>query len=312
MRYSGYADEAADSLAGQISATRQLGWNDIELRRVDGTPIHALSAEAFDRLAGTLAEAGIGVHCLGSTIANGGRRIDDPEESSLAEAIALVPRMQRLGTRLVRLMSWPVLSGRDLTDQLVPQRIARLREICARFTAAGITPVHENCGNWGGLGGRFSQELLAQVPGLKLVFDPGNAVHDRDGDAPTRADGTQPRQSPWLFYRAVREHVVHFHVKDGCEEPNGAFRWCWPGEGHGDLARILADMLANGYAGVLAIEPHLGTGVHHGLDPAEAKIRTYVEYGFRTEALIGQIRASLAASGQLPTVKPLAAASAAG
>ena len=312
MHYSGYADEAADSLAGQIAATRQIGWNDIELRRVDGTPIHALSAEAFDRLAGTLADAGIGVHCLGSTIANGGRKIADPDESSLAENIALVPRMQRLGSRFVRLMSWPVIGGRPLTDQLAPQRIAKLRDICARFTDAGITPVHENCCNWGGLGGRYSQELLAQIPGLKLVFDPGNAVHDRDGDAPTRADGSEPRQSPWLFYRAVREHVVHFHLKDGIELPDGTFRWCWPGEGHGDLPRILADMLTRGYSGAISIEPHLGTGVHHGLDPAAAKIRTYVEYGFRAMTMVNQIQATLAANGQLPSAKPTVAVAAAG
>ena len=299
MRYSGYADEAADSLAGQIAVIRRLGWDDIELRRVDGVPIHALSEEAFDRLAGTLADAGIGVHCLGSTMANGARRLEDPNESSLQEAIALVPRMRRLGTRFVRLMSWPLLADRPLAEQLSERRIAGLREICAHFLGAGMVPVHENCGNWGGLGARFSLELVAQVPGLKLAFDSGNAVRDRDGDAAPRADGSMPRLSPWHFYRAVREHVAHVHIKDAIELANGSSRWCWPGEGHGELQRIIADLLARGYDGVLAIEPHLGTGAHHGLPPEEAKARTYVEYGFRTMALVNQVQAGLAAEGLL-------------
>jgi sugar phosphate isomerase/epimerase len=297
MRLTGYADEAADTLTGQIAATKRLGWHDIELRRVDGTPIYALSEEAFATLAGTLADAGVGVHCLGSTIANGAKRIDDTNDTSLAEAIALVPRMQRLGSSMVRLMSWPVLSGRRCDDQMAAERIAKLKVICQHFTAAGITPVHENCGNWGGLGARFSLELLAAIPGLKLAFDPGNAVRDQDGDAPALADGTQPHLSAWAFYRAVREHIAHVHVKDAVFAADGTSRWCWPGEGHGDVARILVDLLARGYSGWFAIEPHLGTGEHRDLDPAEAKIRTYVEYGLRTEALLARARAALASVG---------------
>jgi sugar phosphate isomerase/epimerase len=300
MRYSGYADEAADSLAGQIDATRRLGWDDIELRRVDGTPVFALSEDAFDRMVGTLAEAQMRVHCLGSTIANGARRFDDPQESSLAEAIALVPRMRRLGTRYVRLMSWPLLENKSLAEQLSNQRIESLRQICARFIDAGMVPVHENCGNWGGLGARFSQELVAAIPGLKLVFDPGNAVRDRDGAAAQPADGSVPRLSAWHFYREVREHVVHVHVKDAISYADGTFRWCWPGEGHAELPRILADLFSRGYDQVLTIEPHLFTGSHHGLPAEEAKARTYVEYGFRTMAMVGQVFASLAAAGQLP------------
>ena len=302
MRYSGYADEAGDSLAAQIRATKAIGWDDIELRRVDGVMAHDLTDDAFDRVVGTLADAGTRVHCLGSGIANGGKRIDDPNDQSLAEAKRSVPRMKRLGTRFVRLMSWPLLADKPIAEQLGAERIARLRDICALFTDAGMVPVHENCCNWGGLGARFSQELVAAIPGLKLVFDMGNAVRDRDGDAPLRADGGQPRQSPWLFYRAVREHVAHVHIKDALELPDGSARWCWPGEGHGDVERILTDLLARGYNGVLTIEPHLGTGAHHGIDASEAKTRTYVEYGHRLEALVAKVRANLAANGVLEPV----------
>jgi len=297
MKFSGYADEAADDLAGQIRATRALGWNDIELRKIDGTFVHDLDADAFDHVAGTLRDADFGVWCVGSGIANGGKLFDNPDDQSLAEARRCVPRLQRLGTRFVRLMSWPLLPSRPLSDQLGPQRITRLREICSVFIDAGITPVHENCGNWGGLGARFSLDLIEQIPGLKLAFDPGNAVHDRDGDAQALADGTQPYLSAWDFYRRVRDHVAHVHVKDAFVDGHGAWRWCWPGEGHGDLARIITDLLAHGYDGCFAIEPHLGTGTHHGLNPLAARIRTYVEYGRRTEALIATCRAQLAAEG---------------
>ena len=48
MYFTGFADEAAKSMAGQIQATRELGWDCIESRSIDGTNIHDLSDEAFD------------------------------------------------------------------------------------------------------------------------------------------------------------------------------------------------------------------------------------------------------------------------
>lgn len=290
MLYSGFADEAAPDIAGQIRATRALGWSDIELRNIDGRMCHEIPEADFDRAAGQLAEAGIIVHCLGSGIANGGKGVDRPADPSLEEAKRCVPRMRRLGTRLVRIMSYPLLPG---GDQMPAERLRRLRDIVAVFADAGITPVHENCCNWGALGWEQSLELVERLPGLKLVFDTGNPVRDPAG---TRGDGSTAHHSAFEFYRRVREHVVHVHLKDAQELPDGGARWCWPGEGHGELARILGDLFARGYDGALSIEPHLGTGTHHGLDPAEARFRTYVEYGFRAMALVATVRAALAAN----------------
>ena len=36
MYYTGFADEAANDLATQIKATKELGWSNIESRRIDG------------------------------------------------------------------------------------------------------------------------------------------------------------------------------------------------------------------------------------------------------------------------------------
>ena len=61
MLYSGFADEAAPDLAGQIAATRALGWSDLELRNIDGSMCHEMAEADFDRAAGQLADAGISV-----------------------------------------------------------------------------------------------------------------------------------------------------------------------------------------------------------------------------------------------------------
>ena len=76
MYLTGFADEAARDLAGQIAATKELGWSNIESRCIDGVNIHDLSDEAFDRAAAALDEAGVYVNCFCSSIANWGKSIE--------------------------------------------------------------------------------------------------------------------------------------------------------------------------------------------------------------------------------------------
>ena len=70
MYYTGFADEASVGLAGQIKATKELGWQCIESRAIDGVNIHDLSEEAFDRAAGMLEDSGVRINCFGSAVAN--------------------------------------------------------------------------------------------------------------------------------------------------------------------------------------------------------------------------------------------------
>ncbi len=290
MYLSGFADEAADGIEGQIRATHALGWNHIEARKIDGTNLHDLSDVAFDRVHGALQDAGVKVNCLGSTIANWGRHIDEPMVADLEQAQRAIDRAGRLGAPLVRIMSYAVLHDRSPEDQRVEERIERLRRLTAMFLDAGIQPVHENCNNYGGMGWSYTLLLLDKVPGLKLAFDTGNPVFTPDRTKPEPF----PHQSAWEFYEHVRESVVHLHIKDG-RRVDGRREFCWPGDGDGDVRRICADLVARGYDGGLSIEPHLKGGLH---DPGvtagdEARWGTYVEYGRRMEALLRELGATL-------------------
>ena len=177
MRLSGFADEAADGIDGQIEVTKALGWPCIEARGIDGVNIHDLPEPAFEEVRRKLADAGIGVNCFGSTIANWSKSVDEPFEPTLATVDRAIRRMKALDVGQVRIMSYAILTdetGRALPDQKKEERFRRLREICRRFLAVGITPVHENCFNYGGMSWEHTLEMLASVPGLKLVFDTGN------------------------------------------------------------------------------------------------------------------------------------------
>jgi sugar phosphate isomerase/epimerase len=299
MHLTGFADEAGAEPEAQIEANRRLGWTCIEARRMGSANIHDIGDAEFDRAAGLLADAGMRVDCFGSAIANWGKQIDPPADSSLAEARRAIPRMRRLGTRLIRIMSFAVrrdASGRALDDQAEAERFRRLRELTALFLDAGIQPVHENCMNWGGMGASFSLRLLDAVPGLKLVFDTGNPSASDDHDVPARSDGTRPKQSSWDFYRRVRQHIVHVHIKDAVFDPvGGTHVHTWPGDGQGDVRAIVRDLLATGYDGAFSMEPHIAVIAHDPsvTAPAEARIQTYVTYGRRFERLLADCRQDL-------------------
>jgi sugar phosphate isomerase/epimerase len=76
-------------------------------------------------------------------------------------------------------------------------------------------------------------------------------------------------------------------------------RWTFPGEGQGELRRILEDLMARGYAGGLSIEPHLAVVAHDPSvsNPADIRFSQYVEYGRRLEGMLHSIGASLRMKG---------------
>ncbi len=290
MILTGIGDEAGASLQSQIDATRELGWHHLEARGVEvpGFPkanLHDIPDPAFDQVVEQLGQAGIHVYCLGSAIMNWGKRPADPFEVTLAEVRRAIPRMQRLNTHFVRIMSF---KPADDDDRIPPVVLERVREVTQRFLDAGIQPVHENCMNYGGMSWRHALELLEAAPGLQWVFDTANPVFNPDRAQPQ----PWPRQDPWTFWTHVRDRVAHIHVKDARWNPqkNDA-DYTWPGEGDGRVRDILADALARGYNAGISIEPHMVVVFHDAHSHAnEQSLRdNYVAYGRRLSALIGSL-----------------------
>ena len=281
---TGFADEAANSIEGQIKATKELGWKYIEARSVNGANIHDISDEDFDAVCGKLEEAGIKINCFGSAIANWGKDIRKPFDADLEQINRAIPRMKRLGTSLIRIMSYAVIP--DSEEQYSKERFRRLREMQRMFSSEGITMVHENCMNYGGISYKHTLELVENVPGLKLVFDTGNPVQTKDFFRPGKM------QSSYEFYSNVKEHIAYIHIKDGVMK-DGKTVWTFPGEGEGDVKKILADLLASGYDGGISIEPHIDVVYHRQGDkkPEDAlRYENYVKYGRMTEEIIKSLK----------------------
>jgi len=291
MILTGIGDEAGNTIDAQIAATKKLGWKHIEARGVEvpGFPkanLHDIPDKAFDLVEQKLKENGVGVYCFGSTIMNWTKTVETPWDVTLVEVKRCIPRMKRLGTKFVRVMSF---KPKDDDDRIPPPVFDRVREVTKMFLDAGITPVHENCMNYGGMSWNHALELLDQAPGLKWVFDTANPVFNPDRSKPK----PWPRQDAWEFWEHVRDHVVHIHVKDATWNPakNDA-DYNWPGEGQGRVRDILKDAFARGYDGGISIEPHMVVVFHDANSKASdaETSKNFVEYGRRLEKLIKGVK----------------------
>lgn len=292
MHLMGIGDEAGGGLDFQIKAAKELGWKWIEMRGVEvpGYPkanFHEIPDAAFDIAASKIQEAGLGVYCFGSTIMNWAKTVETPFDVTLGEVRRAIPRMQRLGTKYVRIMSFKPKDTDAVTPPVVFERV---REVTKMFTDAGLTPVHENCMNYGGMSSAHALEMLDKCPGLKWVFDTANPIFNPDRQLPQ----PWPRQNAWEFWTTVRDHVAHIHVKDATWNPakNDA-DYNWPGEGQGQVRRILKDAFARGYDAGISIEPHMVVVFHDAGSKAtnDADVcANFIEYGRRLEKLIAEVK----------------------
>lgn len=291
MNLLGVGDEAAHTIEGQIQASRELGWNQLEMRGVEvagfaKANLHEIPDKAFDICVQKLESAGLEVYCFGSTIMNWAKTIDTPWDITLAEVKRAIPRMKRLGTRFVRIMS---LKPKDDEYRIPTVVFERTREVTQRFLDAGLQPVHENCMNYGGMSWQHALELLDKVPGLKWVFDTANPIFNSDRSQPK----PWPKQDPWEFWTHLRDHTAHIHVKDATWNParNDA-DYNWPGEGAGRVGDILKDALGRGYDAGISIEPHMVVVFHDAASEAQgdAMRANYVEYGQRLRKLIDEVK----------------------
>lgn len=292
MFLTGFADEAGTSLDVQIAATKELGWNYIETRAIGTKNLASLSEAEFEEVCGKLSDAGISISCFGSGVANWAKhpRKEEDFEASKTELLNAIPRMHKLGIKLIRGMSFLTPADEEPDSPELEKIIfTKLRELVRICADNGIVYGHENCMNYGGLSYQHTLKLIDAVnspESFKLIFDTGNPVcnYRRIGQPP------YPIQSSWEFYQNVKEFITYIHIKDALAIPGtGNVRpdaiFTFPGFGGGDVRAIVCDLLKNGYNGGISIEPHVAAVFHDtGKENASAayeklKYDSYVRYG---------------------------------
>ena len=304
MFLTGFADEAGSSIDVQIKATKELGWKYIETRNIDGKNLSTLSDEEFEILCGKLNDSGVSFNCYGSSIANWALHPRSDEDFALSKDLLFkaIPRMQKLGIKMLRGMSFKMVEDEEPDNPELEKIIfAKVNELVKICEDNGIVYGHENCMNYGGLSYLHTLKLIDNIKSkaFTLIYDTGNPVFNyrRIGSFPYAL------QSSWEFYHNVKEFISYVHIKDGTAVPHEdgktrpACKYCWAGDGSGDVRAILIDLLKNGYDGGFSMEPHVAAVFHdvseNTTDLEEIKYSSYVEYGRRFEAMLNGIKADL-------------------
>ena len=291
MYYTGFADEASGDLELQIKATKELGWRYIETRSLFKKNLASINDRQFEEVCKKLETSGVSFNCYGSGVGNWATSIESPPDDSYKEMEMAIPRMQRLGIKMMRVMSFPV-KDLERNEDYAEEAFKRMRTIARIGADAGITCLHENCSGWGSLSYEHTLRLLEAVnsPFFKLVFDTGNCVFDPD----VRGRPPYKNQDSWGFYQAVKKHIVYVHIKDGYVDGNKSV-FTFAGEGHGRVRDIVKDLLLSGYDGGFSIEPHMQVIYHDKSVKSTDQLRyeNYIEYGRRFEKLVSEIKSEL-------------------
>jgi sugar phosphate isomerase/epimerase len=277
----GIGDEAGSSLAEQIAAHQDLGWSRIELRSIDGVPLAELDAGAFAEARLRIRDAGLTVTVLDSRVGGWDRPVTAPFAADLDELHVLAERAHVLGTRFLRIMSYP----NDGLPQATWRNLAlsRLAALAERAAAHDVVLLHENCCGWAAETAERTREMLVEIqsPALGLLFDTGNGIaYGYDSLA---------------FVRAVVPWVRHVHVKDGVPGPI----FTMPGDGYARVRECLDLLLDAGYSGVFSIEPHTHLMPHQRGFSGGSR-GAFVQYGRRLESLLAGRLMTAGAADDLP------------
>ena len=158
---------------------------------------------------------------------------------------------QALGTNLVRIFSFRkemVLFGAEpvISEGAWTTLMNRLEEPLQIADDAGITLVMETAISGNVTSAFLARKLIDEIgaPHLKVLWDPCSSLYCTEVPYP---DG----------YEAIREHIVHIHLKDGVVNlPAATFDFCAMRQGQMDpyYNDIVDALKRDGYDGTISLE----------------------------------------------------------
>ena len=234
---SAFADEAASSLDGQISALLANGIYHIEPRNIDGRGILDYSEEELKKIKEKLDAASIKVNSIGSPI--GKYNIEDDFEPHFALFKKALATAKILEAPYIRMFSFflPYEKRGEYREEV----LARLNAMVEEAKKHGITLCHENEAAIYGQMPEEVDDILSSVSGLGAIFDPANY----------RMAGADVIKG----IEASFKNFKYMHVKDAIYEEQMIVP---AGEGEGQIPEIinLIDEKIEGDV-YLTLEPHL-------------------------------------------------------
>ncbi len=239
IRLSAFADEISANPIEQLDCLEENGIRHVEFRSILGKNVMDLSDSEHSEFRDLLESRGFSLSAIGSPI--GKIPIAESFEPHQDRFVKAMELAQFYGTPNVRVFSYYLPAG----DDPAIHRCEVLRRMAIKAKMAGERDLKLVLENERGIYGDTAARVLDIVhsvasPSLGLAFDPANFL-----------EVGQPIDEAW---ETLRDHVIHFHVKDF----DPVDKKCVPaGQGAGQIGRLIADAVSRGYDGFCTLEPHL-------------------------------------------------------
>jgi len=237
---SGFGDEISTDLDEQLDTLQQAGIDLLDLRGAWGKNVLELSDAEVATVRDTLAERGMRVSCVATPVGKAPVAGDfAQQQAALARGIEIA---QALDTANVRIFSYYIPDG-DKPGRHRDEVIQRLTALVAQARATRMTLLHENERGIYGDSPARCHDLHATIdsPHFMALWDPGNFA----------SCGFRPYHESWEL---LRPYIGYVHVKD---YNRAATRVVVAGAGDAEWPECMRALIASGYDGVIALEPHL-------------------------------------------------------
>lgn len=245
-------DEISEDLDHALAVCSELGIREVELRSIDGTSIVDHSVQRVREIRERLTEGGFRVCNIASPFLKTHIGKDHVPVGNVHSARELTREQHwdvlkrsleiahELDAPIVRAFSFWRISEPESVREDILQTLERATEI-VRDAGKLLGLENEHACNIGS--GTEAAWYLDRISDqtLGIIWDPGNIA----------ALGVVPDTSQ---YEAVRDRIIHVHVKDGNAIP--ADRFVPPGDGVCDWEQQLRWLTDGGYSGPLSLETH--------------------------------------------------------
>jgi len=234
---STFGDEIAAKLSDQLIVLESHGIWHLELRSIEGRNVLDLTESQIREARKELRDRGFRLSAIGSPL--GKVRLEEsfpPELERLRRAIDLAHFFE---TPNIRIFSF---SEKENPDRYASEVFRRLEKEASLAQSRGVRLLHENEARIFGESPERCLKIFEKVPtpALRAVFDPANFV----------VSGYKSKEA----WDMLKEHVVHFHIKDARSETKEIVP---AGKGDGQVQEILREAWEGGFDGFLTLEPHL-------------------------------------------------------
>ena len=229
IKLCAFADEAASSLEEQISALKRNGISYLELRSIHGKNVKDFSLEEAWVYAKQLEDNRISVWSIGSPLGKVDISVDMQIYQQTVRHLCCLANIFK--TKRIRIFSF---------FQAYEQRekvMSYLQEMVDIATEYGVELYHENEKEVYGDTLARVKDIMANVRGLKYIYDPANYV--------------QCRQNIHETLQALFDKTNYFHIKDVISATDELVP---AGYGDGEIVQIIERISTDK---VLTLEPHL-------------------------------------------------------